>query len=46
MKKEDIEYIKLVLLKELNQKKNEFEETKNIDLVEEIEYIKDLLERL
>lgn len=46
MEEKDIEYIKAVLLKELNQKKTEFETTKEIDLVEEIEYLKDLLERL
>ena len=46
MDKKDIEYIKLVLLKELNQKKTEYEYTKEIELVQEIEYIKDLLERL
>lgn len=46
MKREDLQYIKRILLKELNQKKQQFEETKDIDLVEEIEYLKQLLERL
>lgn len=46
MKREDLQYIKRILLKELNQKKQQFEETKDIDLIEEIEYLKQLLERL
>lgn len=46
MKKEDIEFIKHLVLKELNLKKEEFKETKNIDLIKEIDYLKDLLERL
>lgn len=46
MKKEDVEFIKRLVLKELNQKKEEFKETKNIDLIKEIDYLKDLLERL
>lgn len=46
MQKKDKEYIKMLLLKKLNEKKLEFEKTKDIDLIKEIEYIKKLLERL
>ena len=46
MKKKDKEYIILILLKWLNKLKQQYEEKKEMSIVEEINYVRDLLERL
>lgn len=46
MKENDILYIKKLLLEELHKKQEQYKKQQSYVLVKEIEYIKDLLERL